>query len=601
MILTAGYFIGIFIGASNYHFIYFLVFCVIFLFFFLITNYKRFWEFLKINYLAISGGVFVVCLLSLPLVAANMDKSSVFPVSRVFGVRDLLDQMLQSGMFYQPFGRTFNSTSVYAAYTKIPLHAMLNDLLKLFFNSRADEILFFLCGVIIARFRYKFHLILTIIILCFFAAPGNIPIYSFFYEYFPILRMVRQVGGYTLIFATLKLIFIGYGIFAFLEINQGEKWWGKWYKITVISTTLVIFYYIGLLTPKYYYLLPLPLFFFPFDGIKRLFSQLQFCNPITPEQIRRALLFVLLLISGIGHYEGGFIRFTNASLRVDTENSLNPIYNNDFRPKPIVYNPSRILCLPRPGYILLEPFITKTTTALTTILEPPEGKTPADIPYLKLCKDSVVGPREIYWPKDYAYIYLLGEKNINPFIDIMGVNLNNIRFYSYDNIVRLDRQSVIKFFDSYYNNTQPAKTRITESVLFLEDNSKSYTQNDLKAIVEEKINNSQKNSFTYEVIGFNTNYIKIKVNTLADGFLLYNDMYDKYWKSYVEGKEQKILRANTAFKAIEIRKGNSVVEFRYNPVFFNVAVKVYVLINIIFLCFFIFIAFSKKPLVSNVA
>ena len=586
MILIASYFLGMYIGASNYHFLFFLTFCLIFLFFFIITDYRGLWSFLKGNSLAIIAGSAVVCLLSLPLFVAYLDKGSIFPVLRLFGVRYLLDQFLSTGSFYQPFEKTFSTSAFAGKY--IQLNYLKDYFLSMFLNRHAGELLFLLCGILISRFKYRIHLFLTCVILALFAA-GDTFIYRFFYKLIPLLKMIRHTDGYIDMLQTLKLIFIGYGIFAFLEVNQERKW----YRVTVVSAMLIIFYYAGLLISKYYYLLVMPLFFIPFDKVKGFISRIQFHNLKIPDLTREALFVVILFFVVIGHYNGGFIKFTTQSLRTYSANALNPIYNNDFRPKPITYNPSRILCLPRPGFILLESYITKISTAASTFLEPPTGKTEADIPYLKLCKDSVVGPRDIYWPRDYTALYLLGEKNINSFLDLMGVDDDNIRFYSTDNVFKLDKQSVLKFFDNYYHDTGLSKKRVTENILFIEPTPDSYANDAVSDRIYKTIEQSSKAGFAYEVLRFNANRIKIKVNAPTDGFLLYNDTYDKHWRAYVNGTEQKVLVANTAFKSIELKKGEVVVEFKYKPVFFDAAVKIYILINVIFCTFFMYAFFRR--------
>ena len=597
MILLSSYFLGMYIGANNYFAIFFLTFCAIFLFFFVITDYREIWSFLKGNSLYIVAGFAIVCLLSLPLIVANIDKGSIFPVLRLFGVRDLLDQFLSTGSFYQPFEKTFaahsENVNIYAgAY--MPLNRLMEVILITFLNGNADadEPFFLLCGILIAtKFRYRIHLLLTCVVLALFAA-GDTFIYRFFYKLIPVFKMIRHTDGYIDIYQILKLIFIGFGIFVFLEDNHKTKW----FKIIISSAILVVFYYIGLLTPSYYYLLILPLFFLDFNRFKGLFSKIPFDNLKTPQQVRKVLLFVVLSVIVIGHYKHGFIKFTTPSLRAEAANTLNPIYNNDFKPRPIAYDPSRILCLPRPGYILLESYITKVSTAASTFLEPPTGKTAADIPYLKLCKDSVVGPRDIYWPRDYTALYLLGERNINSFLDVMGVGMDNIRFYPVGNVFSLDKQNVLKFFDDYYHDADPSKRRITEKVMFIEHSSGSYASNSINDKVYESIEQSVKLNFTYEVLSFNANRIKIRVNAMTDGFLLYNDTYDKHWRAYVNGEEQKVLVANTAFKAIELKKGEYVVDFKYKPILFDTAVKIYILINVIFFGYFIYILFrtTKK-------
>ncbi|OPY78935.1 MAG: Bacterial membrane protein YfhO [Syntrophorhabdus sp. PtaU1.Bin153] len=54
----------------------------------------------------------------------------------------------------------------------------------------------------------------------------------------------------------------------------------------------------------------------------------------------------------------------------------------------------------------------------------------------------------------------------------------------------------------------------------------------------------------------------------SDGFLYASDTYYPGWKAYVDGKETGIYRANLAFRAVPIPKGNHTVSFRYVPLSF---------------------------------
>jgi hypothetical protein len=59
------------------------------------------------------------------------------------------------------------------------------------------------------------------------------------------------------------------------------------------------------------------------------------------------------------------------------------------------------------------------------------------------------------------------------------------------------------------------------------------------------------------------NTISIKVMTSAEGMLFLADPYYPNWKAKVNGKEEKIYRANYAFRAVKVPKGESKVEFYY--------------------------------------
>jgi hypothetical protein len=67
------------------------------------------------------------------------------------------------------------------------------------------------------------------------------------------------------------------------------------------------------------------------------------------------------------------------------------------------------------------------------------------------------------------------------------------------------------------------------------------------------------------VTKYDCNYIKINVDSEHPGFLVLSDAYYPGWYAYVNGNRANILRANYAFRAVEVTRGKSVVEFKYEP------------------------------------
>lgn len=62
----------------------------------------------------------------------------------------------------------------------------------------------------------------------------------------------------------------------------------------------------------------------------------------------------------------------------------------------------------------------------------------------------------------------------------------------------------------------------------------------------------------------------LEVKTNKDGLLFVSDAYYPGWKTYIDGKETKVYRADFAFRAIEIPKGIHEVRYLYKPrSFFN--------------------------------
>lgn len=81
---------------------------------------------------------------------------------------------------------------------------------------------------------------------------------------------------------------------------------------------------------------------------------------------------------------------------------------------------------------------------------------------------------------------------------------------------------------------------------------------------------STDNKGTAQIIEYSPTKIKIEVNTSSEAMLFLADNYYPGWeaKIYQNNKieEVKIFRANYTFRSVRVPKGNSVVEFTYNPI-----------------------------------
>jgi hypothetical protein len=72
-------------------------------------------------------------------------------------------------------------------------------------------------------------------------------------------------------------------------------------------------------------------------------------------------------------------------------------------------------------------------------------------------------------------------------------------------------------------------------------------------------------SKNFELVTYNPNQFKFKINLSEKKFLVYNNSYDSRWKAYINGKENFLFKANGAFRGIWVPAGENMVEFRYEP------------------------------------
>jgi hypothetical protein len=70
---------------------------------------------------------------------------------------------------------------------------------------------------------------------------------------------------------------------------------------------------------------------------------------------------------------------------------------------------------------------------------------------------------------------------------------------------------------------------------------------------------------TVKVVEYSSQHVNVSANLTGKGFLFLSDVYYPGWKAYVDGKEEKILRANYIFRALYLDKGQHEIEFKYAP------------------------------------
>jgi hypothetical protein len=70
------------------------------------------------------------------------------------------------------------------------------------------------------------------------------------------------------------------------------------------------------------------------------------------------------------------------------------------------------------------------------------------------------------------------------------------------------------------------------------------------------------------------NRVHLRVNTTENHLLVLSDTYFPGWKAFVDGKEEKIYRANYSFRAVPLGAGTHKVEFVYDPASFKLGAVV---------------------------
>ena len=94
-----------------------------------------------------------------------------------------------------------------------------------------------------------------------------------------------------------------------------------------------------------------------------------------------------------------------------------------------------------------------------------------------------------------------------------------------------------------------------------------------KILLEENPNfQSKKNNSTkamVRVVHYGGSYVEVHTENKERALLFISDLFYPGWKAYIDGREVKILRANYAFRAVEVPQGKHIVNFVYQPTSFT--------------------------------
>ena len=74
---------------------------------------------------------------------------------------------------------------------------------------------------------------------------------------------------------------------------------------------------------------------------------------------------------------------------------------------------------------------------------------------------------------------------------------------------------------------------------------------------------------TAKIVRYQSQRVTIETTANGSGILVFADSHYPGWKAYVDGREKPILRANHFFRAVVLREGEHLVEFKYEPLSFK--------------------------------
>jgi len=119
-----------------------------------------------------------------------------------------------------------------------------------------------------------------------------------------------------------------------------------------------------------------------------------------------------------------------------------------------------------------------------------------------------------------------------------------------------------------------------------------------KVILEKKVplNSGPEGEKSAEIVSYQANEVKIKVNTSKDRIMVLSDSFYLGWEAFLDGKKAEIYRANYNIRAIRVPEGNHIILFIYKPrtFFFSCMISFTFLFFLIVICIVRKLALFKK-------
>lgn len=145
------------------------------------------------------------------------------------------------------------------------------------------------------------------------------------------------------------------------------------------------------------------------------------------------------------------------------------------------------------------------------------------------------------WEDKSRFVQIFQDGNLELYRNHSALERARI-FYNYE--VIKDKKEIIKRF--YSNDFNFRNT------LILEENPS------MNSKLEER-----RPDGNAEIVSYEPNKVVIQVKTEAPALLFLSDNFYPGWRAKVNGEEKKIYRADYSFRAVEVPKGQSLVEFYY--------------------------------------
>ncbi len=118
----------------------------------------------------------------------------------------------------------------------------------------------------------------------------------------------------------------------------------------------------------------------------------------------------------------------------------------------------------------------------------------------------------------------------------------------------------------------PEKEVILEEVLdsALCASLEQYSSSDRRESRAKRVSREE----SVSILKYKPNYVEIEAEMSAPGFLVLGDTYYPGWKVFVDGKKDKIYRADYILRAVYLKPGKHIVKFTYDPFSFKIGMLI---------------------------
>tara|TARA_B100001287_G_scaffold45961_1_gene35028 strand:- start:2500 stop:5043 length:2544 start_codon:yes stop_codon:yes gene_type:complete len=113
-------------------------------------------------------------------------------------------------------------------------------------------------------------------------------------------------------------------------------------------------------------------------------------------------------------------------------------------------------------------------------------------------------------------------------------------------------------------------------------------------------NYHQNSDSSIDLIEKNSNYLKYKTNNTGDGFAVFSEIYyPKGWTAYIDGAVVPHYRVNYLLRGMEVKKGEHIIEFKFDPKIIKTSSRISLAGSLIFLLIVLPLGFRKFKKINS--